>query len=130
MWQFFPRDIDFFNQTNQMAFKMWFHAEICEAGQHDAWFVFSLSHVTSSLKEVVVSSSEMQYKISSEFFGRTCVPVEDLMQVMAGSPLFESFSAMPPFSDDHSSPPSSHYYDSDASFDSVGEHNIVNRMEA
>jgi hypothetical protein len=47
------------------------------------------------------------------------------MPVMAGSPFFESFCALPPFSDDHSSPPSS-----DASFDSVGEHNIVNRMEA
>ena len=130
MWKFCPRDFDFFNEVDGIGFKLWFHAEICEAGMHDAWFVFSLSHETSGLKEVCDSNHEIHYKIHSEFYGRTCISPDELMPVMAGSPFFESFCALPPFSDDHSSPPSSHYYDSDASFDSVGEHNIVNRMEA
>lgn len=130
-WQYCPRDSEFFNEVDQLGFKMWLHAEICEAGQHDAWFVFSLTHVNSWLIEASYPNDpEFNFKVKSEFYGRTCVPVEDLMTVMAGSPFFESFSGMPPFSDDHSSPPASHYYDSDASFDSIEEHNIINRMEA
>jgi hypothetical protein len=115
---------DFFNHTDQLAFKMWLHAEICEAGQHDAWFVFSLSHVASDLKEVTVPSGESYFKSYSDYYGSTCVPEAELMPVMMGSPFYESFSGLPPFSDDNSSPPSSHRYDSDASFDSIAEFNI------
>jgi hypothetical protein len=42
-WQYCPKDVDFFNETDNEAFKIWFHAEVCEAAQHEAWFVFSLS---------------------------------------------------------------------------------------
>jgi len=50
---------------------------------------------------------------------------------MKGSPFYKCFGGLPPFSNDHNSPPSSHYgYDSDTSFDYVAEYNIINRMEA
>jgi len=49
---------------------------------------------------------------------------------MMGSPFFESFSGLPPFADDDVSPPSSHRANSEASFDSIEEFNIINRMEA
>ena len=81
--------------------------------------------------EIASSSHERNFQIKSNYFGKTCVPPDELIPQMMGSPFFESFSALPPFSDDHSSPPASHLYDSDAdSFDSVGEFNIINRMEA
>lgn len=131
MWQFCPRDSDFFNQTDRDAFKVWFHAEICEAAQYEAWFVFNLTFEYSDLMEAASSSQNRQFYIKSNYFGKTCVPKDELISQMMGSPFYESFSALPPFSDDHSSPPASHQYDSDAaSFDSVGELNIVNRMEA
>jgi len=131
MWQFFPRDEDFFNQTDRDAFKVWFHAEVCEAAQYEAWFVFNLTFETCDLMEAPSSSRDKQFYIKSNYFGKTCVPQDELIPNMMGSPFYESFSALPPFSDDHSSPPSSHQYDSDAdSFDSVAEHNILNKMEA
>lgn len=130
-WLYCPRDIDFFNQTDKDAFKMWFHAEICEAGLHEAWFTFSLSYIGTRLMAMPSSSTETAYKITSEYFGSRCVPEDELIQNMQGSPFYHSFGCLPPFSDDHSSPPSSHGYDSDAmSFDSIAEHNINNRFEA
>jgi hypothetical protein len=61
----------------------------------------------------------------------TCVPPDELIPNMMGSPFYESFSGLPPFADDDISPPASHLYDDDAdSLDSVGEYNLLNRMEA
>ena len=131
MWQFCPRDLDFFNQTDRDAFKIWFHAEICEAAQYEAWFIFDLTFETSDLMEAASTSQNRQYYIKSNYYGRTCIPQDELVPGMMGSPFYESFSGLPPFADDDISPPASHLYDSDAdSLDSVGEHNIVNRMEA
>jgi hypothetical protein len=59
-----------------------------------------------------------------------CVPDNELIPAMQGSPFYKSFSGLPPFSSDHSSPPSSHEYNSDYSFDSVAEYNIQNMLEA
>lgn len=129
MWQYCPRDIDFFNQTDRDSFKIWFHAEICEVAQHEAWFMFSLSFVYSDLKE----GPDQQLKVQSDFYGHTCVPMDELIPAMMGSHFYESFSGLPPFADDDVSPPSSHEInsvDSGASFDSIEEHNILNHMEA
>jgi len=71
------------------------------------------------------------YKVKSDYFGHLCVSEDDLIPAMQGSPFYRCFSGLPPFSNDHNSPPSSHFgYDSDASFDSIAEYNIINRMEA
>jgi hypothetical protein len=35
-WTYCPRDVDFFSKTDREAFKIWFHAEVCEAAQHEA----------------------------------------------------------------------------------------------
>lgn len=130
-WNYCPRDLDFFNQTDKEAFKVWFHAEVCEAAQHEAWFMFPLSFETSTLLIVPVKPWEPScYKISSKYFGSTCVPEDELIPAMIGSPFYESFSGLPPFSSDHSSPPTSHEYNSDFSFDSVAEYNIQNMLEA
>jgi hypothetical protein len=131
MWQYCPRDIDFFNQTDNEAFKIWFHAKVCEAAQHEAWFVFSLSFQTSTLKLLPSRPGDLPcYKIHSSFYGNTCIPPDELIPQMKGSPFYESFSCLPPFSSDSSSPPPSHEYDNDFSFDSVAEHNLDNYMEA
>lgn len=126
MWQYCPRDEDFFNQTDRDAFKIWFHAEVCEAVQHEAWFVFNLTYETCDLLEDASCSTNKRYFIKSHFFGKTCVPQDELISSMMGSPFFESFSLLSPFSTDHSSPPSDHA----ASFDSMEEYNLDNRMEA
>jgi hypothetical protein len=125
-WNYCPRDADFFNQTDRDAFKIWFHAEVCEAAQHEAWFVFSLSYETCNLLEQNTDGPPC-YKIRSNYFGTTCVPEDELISAMQGSPFYRSFSSLPPFSSDHSSPPSSHDYNSDFSFDSVAEYNETNR---
>jgi len=70
------------------------------------------------------------YKITSTYYGNTCVPDNELIPAMQGSPFYKSFNGLPPFSSDHSSPPPSHEYNSDYSFDSVAEYNIQNMLEA
>lgn len=128
-WNFCPRDQDFFSQTDQDAFKIWFHAEVCEATLHEAWFVFSLSFMGSKLQYSASTSSDPCYQIKSSFYGNVCVPDEELIPSMQGSPFYRSFSSLPSFSSDHSSPPASHEYDNDFSFDSVAEFNIQNMLE-
>lgn len=130
-WHYCPRDLDFFNETDRTAFKIWFHAEVCEAALHEAWFTFSLSYVGSFLEPDASSSTASSFKIVSDYYGHRCIPKDELIEAMRGSPFYESFGSLPPFSDDHSSPPSSHGYDSDGmSFDSIAEFNINNSMEA
>jgi len=76
-------------------------------------------------------SQPPSYKVTNDYFGDLCIPEDELIPAMKGSPFYICFSRLPPFSNDHSSPPSSHFdYDSDTSFDSVEEYNIINRMEA
>ena len=117
-WTYCPRDADFFNQTDREAFKIWFHAEVCEAAQHEAWFVFNLSYMSINLRDISTTPSAPPcYKITSTYHGNTCVPDDELIPAMQGSPFYKSFSGIPPFSSDHSSPPSSHDYNSDYSFD-------------
>jgi hypothetical protein len=130
MWQFCHRDLVFFNQTDKDAFKMWFHAEISEAAHFEAWFVFCLSFTTTDLFESACTSSHRQFHIKNNYYGSTCVPKDELIPGMMGSPFFESFSGLPPFADDDVSPPSSHRANNEASFDSIEEFNIINRMEA
>jgi hypothetical protein len=93
---------------------------------------FQLSFMGSELHFKRLSHlSLLAYKVTSDYFGDLCVPEDELIPAMQGSPFYRCFSGLPPFSNDHSSPPSSHFgYDSDASFDSVAEYNIINRMEA
>jgi hypothetical protein len=130
-WTYCPRDADFFGASKE-AFIQWFRAEIEEATHHEGWFVFNLSFLGSELQfEKTKPAQPPSYKVISEYFGDLCVPEDELIPAMQGSPFYKCFSGLPPFSKEHSSPPSSHFgYDSDASFDSVAEYNIVNRMEA
>jgi hypothetical protein len=110
---------------------MWFHAEICEAAQHEAWFVFNLSFYGSELHYLPTQPHEsVFYKVISEYYGEICVAEEDLILAMQGSPFYRCFSGLPPFSNDHISPPSSHEYNSEFSFDSVAKMNIQNMLEA
>jgi len=130
-WQYCPRDADFFNNTDKEAFKIWFHAEICEAAQHEAWFVFNLSYMSSELHYVPTEPYQPPcYKVTSKYYGNLCVPEDELIPALQGSPFYRCFSGLPPFSSDHNSPPSSHEYNSEFSFDSVAEYNIQNMLEA
>jgi len=130
-WTYCPRDADFFNQTDREAFKIWFHAEVCEAAQHEAWFVFSLSYMHSTLKYLPTEPYQPPcYKVISTYYGDECIPDNELIPAMQGSPFYRSFSSLPPFSSDHSSPPASHDYNSEFSFDSIVEYNIENILEA
>jgi len=106
--------------------------EIKEAAHHEGWFVFNLSFLGSELLyDKVEPSQPPAYKVTSNYYGNLCVPEDELIPAMQGSPFYKCFNSLPPFSSDHSSPPSSHFdFDSDESFDSVAELNIINRMEA
>jgi hypothetical protein len=75
------------------------------------------------------SDSPPCYKVHSDYFGELCVPEDELIPAMQGSPFYRCFVASTLFND-HSSPPSSHDYDSDFSFDSIARYNIDNMMEA
>ena len=102
------------------------------AAHYEGRFVFNLSFQGSELHfEKFEPPQPQSYKVTSEYFGDLCVPEDELIPAMQGSPFYKCFSRLPPFSNEHSSPPSSHFdYDSDGSFDSIAEYNIVNRMEA
>jgi hypothetical protein len=130
-WTYCPRDILFFGSSKD-AFKHWFRAEIEEAAHYEGWFVFNLSFQGSELNfERFEPPQPQTYKVTSEYYGDLCVPEDELIPAMQGSPFYKCFSGLPPFSHEHSSPPSSHFdYGSDGSFDSIAEYNIINRMEA
>jgi hypothetical protein len=131
LWTYCPRDIQFFGSSKD-AFRQWLRAEVEEAAHYNAWFVFNLSFQGSELiYENSNPPNPQNYKVTSEFYGDLCVPEDDLIPAMQGSPFYKCFSGLPPFSDIHGSPPSSHFnYDSGDSFDSIAEHNINNWMEA
>jgi hypothetical protein len=96
--EYCPRDADFFNNTDKEAFKIWFHAEVCEAAQHEAWFVFSLSYMGSELHYVPTEPYEPPcYKVTSNYYGNLCVPEDELIPAMQGSPFYRCFSGLPPF---------------------------------
>lgn len=130
-WKYCPRDVLFFG-SDKDAFIHWFQAEIEEASHYEAWFIFNLSFQGSELLcERFNPPNPQSYKVTSDFFGDICVPDDELILAMQGSPLYKCFNGLPPFSDHHGSPPSSQYnYDSGDSFDSIAEHNINNWMEA
>jgi hypothetical protein len=130
-WTYCPRDANFFGASKE-AFIQWFQAEVQEAAHYEGWFTFKLSFMGSELHFQKTEPSQPPcYKVTNDYFGDLCIPEDELIPAMKGSPFYICFSRLPPFSNDHSSPPSSHFdYDSDASFDSVEEYNIINRMEA
>jgi hypothetical protein len=68
MWQFCPRDLDFFNQTDKDAFKMWFHAEVCEAAHMKLGSCSAYHLQTTDLIEGACTSSHRQF-IKSNFMG-------------------------------------------------------------
>jgi hypothetical protein len=91
-WTYCPRDVDFFSKTDREAFKIWFHAEVCEAAQHEAWFVFSLSYMGSDLHYVPIEPYDPPcYKVTSTYYGNLCVPDDELIPSMKGSPFYRSF---------------------------------------
>jgi hypothetical protein len=134
LWKYCPRDVLFFGSSKD-AFKYWLRSEVEEAAHYNAWFVFNLSFQGN---ELLYDHSEppapQSYKVFSDYYGDLCVPEEDLIPAMQGSPFYKCFNGLPPFSDYFGSPPSSHFnYDSNDSgdsFDSITEHNIINSMEA